>query len=136
MEVMPPEPGANSSFRRPQPSQGIVLGLLRGHREASPDSSSNASLITMPPTTSSLKTHTGHGHKSQPQPHLAAAEASGGRSRHHSGGHRKSHHHRANVLDLSPGCITTPTPVQQSSEVGRSRSFFFYIPTFEEFGIL
>ena len=79
--------------------------------------SSNTSLITMPPTTASLKTHTGHGHKKAAD---VAGEAlgEGRRSRHHSG-HRNRHthhHHRSRHHDLSPG-ITTPTPVQQSSEV-------------------
>ena len=82
------------------------------HAEDEDSASSNTSLITMPPTTASLKTHTGHGHKK-----ASEAVTEGSRSRHHSG-HRNRHHHRSRHHDLSPG-ITTPTPVQQSSEVSK-----------------
>ena len=81
--------------------------------------SSKDSLITMPPTTASLKTHTGHGHKKAADVAGENAVTEGRRSRHHSGNrnrHAHHHHHRSRHHDLSPG-ITTPTPVQQSSEV-------------------
>ena len=89
------------------------------HEENDDSASSNDSLITMPPTTASLKTHTGHGHKKAGASGSSEAVTEGSRSRHHSGGHRShrhTHHHRSRHHDLSPG-ITTPTPVQQSSEV-------------------
>ena len=108
----------------------LLLNSLRGqpgyfydqdekHAENDDSASSNDSLITMPPTTASLKTHTGHGHKKAGASGSSEAVTEGSRSRHHSGGHRShrhTHHHRSRHHDLSPG-ITTPTPVQQSSEV-------------------
>ena len=103
--------------------RSIRKSYPRSLSSSSGRSSSNTSLITMPPTTSSLKTHTGHGHKNKDQ------ERDHSRSRHHSGDyrgyhqHRRPRHHHAHRShhDLSPG-ITTPTPVQQSSEASTTRA--------------
>ena len=111
---------------RKRPLGGTVLHNLRQKQQQqrnalnnrgdrSPDApTSKDSLITMPPTTASLKTHTGHGHKEKSQAHT------GGRTRHHSGGYHRRSSTRVNH-DMSPG-ITTPTPVQQSSEVRKLKN--------------
>jgi hypothetical protein len=104
----------------------LFIASLKSHRGSAPaaaPASSNTSLITMPPTTGSMKTHTGHGHKHPPA--MAVLPGGDHRSRHHSGHSRPRHHrHMHQHHDLSPG-LTTPTPVQQSSEV--YLLFMFYI---------
>ena len=105
--------------------------------DQSPEAStSNTSLITMPPTTSSLKTHTGHGHhrdRSSEGPHLgSSAPPSAGhhRPRHHSGGYSRRSSTKVNYGGLkaleklkSPG-ITTPQPVL-TSEVRKSSKYTY-----------
>ena len=80
----------------------------------------------MPPTTSSLKTHTGHGHhrdRSSDGIGTSAPPSAGGghhRARHHSGGYSRRSSTKVNYGGLkaidklkSPG-ITTPQPVLTS----------------------
>lgn len=71
----------------------------------------------LPPTTGSMKTHTGHGHSSSghgdgSMPSRGRHNSAADRHHHRHHHHRRHHHHHH---DFSPG-ITTPTPVQQSSE--------------------
>ena len=104
--------------RQRPPLGGVVHGVVHGLRQRgdrSPDAStSNTSLVTMPPTTTaSLKTHSGHGGHSRDK----SADSSGRhRPRHHSGGYARRSSTRVNCDIDHPG-ITTPVPVQQSSEV-------------------
>ena len=107
--------------RQRPPLGGVVHGVVHGLRQRgdrSPDAStSNTSLVTMPPTTTaSLKTHSGHGGHSRDK----SADSSGRhRPRHHSGGYARRSSTRVNCDIDHPG-ITTPVPVQQSSEVSNA----------------
>ena len=113
--------------RQRPPLGGVVHGVVHGLRQRgdrSPDAStSNTSLVTMPPTTTaSLKTHSGHGGHSRDK----SADSSGRhRPRHHSGGYARRSSTRVNCDIDHPG-ITTPVPVQQSSEVSNPWSLNEY----------